>query len=57
MRKIRVMHAYTEPENLDTHYFKLAPYAGLQELILDMVPPSTVTDLYELRHSLVSLEV
>ena len=32
-------------------------YAGLQELILDMIPPSTVTDLHELRHSLVSLEV
>ena len=42
---------------MDTHYFKLAPYAGLQELILVMIPPSTVTDLYELRHSLVSLEV
>ncbi len=57
MRKVRVMHAYAEADDLDLHYFKLTPYVGLQELVLDMVPPSTIIDLYELRHSLVTLEV
>ena len=57
MRKVRVLQAYAEADNLDLHYFKLSPYTGLQDLILDMVPLSAITDLYELRHGLVSLEV
>ena len=57
LAKVKVAHIYAETETIDLHYFHLSGYSGLRELILDMVPPSTVLDFISLRDKLVSLEV
>jgi hypothetical protein len=57
MGKVKVAHIYARPETLDLHFFNLSLYCGLQELILEMVPPSTAIDLFSLRDRLVSLEI
>ncbi len=57
LSKIRVAHIHARAETIELHYFYLSAYDGLRELILDMVPPSTVLDFYSLRDRLVSLEV
>lgn len=57
LAKVKVAHIYAKAETIDLHYFHLSGYSGLRELILDMVPPSTVLDFISLRDKLVSLEV
>ena len=57
LAKVKVAHIYAKTETIDLHYFHLSGYSGLRELILDMVPPSTVLDFISLRDKLVSLEV
>lgn len=55
--KVKVAHIYAKAETIDLAYFHLSAYTGLRELILDMVPPSTVLDFISLRDRLVSLEI
>ena len=57
LSKVKLVHLFAKPETSELHYFRLAMFNNMEDLVLEMVPPSLVVDLYALRDRLQSLEV
>lgn len=56
--KVKTLHVFATNDAKELHYFNVSIFPSLTHVVLEMVPPSTVLDLYDtLRRQLEVLEV